>query len=343
MIVCQTSFRSKRILGKLFRKCNSLDRAQRFSQSDSSGALITPDEDLKVRGYERYLEDAEAARKHYNAKLEGLMSLYGLKNEGEAITGCLFRVNTRLSAKRDEKFEAAQMIQASLATLRARTREAFYDEFGGEEAVMEEFEENGSFDDEVMMKASAWYMVTYNQVDQPQPLRSSQRDHQTVDARNVIKLISFPWVVDRILAEIKDAKQKKRQANGIQQEHTLNVVEDLITEQAANFFESMQSKIAHDRHMLIDGQRKLQSLIARLSDPVRVPRLSLFGASLTGISDHNDGRHRVEIYLHFKWNASVPEQRQYLQRLQRSFKRFGDVKITRDVLLYFQPTQGNNL
>ena len=326
----------------MFRKCHSLDRAQRFSQSDSSGAPITPDEDLKVRGYERYLEDAEAARKHYNAKLEGLMSLYGLKNEGEVITGCLSRVNTRLSAKTDEKFEAAQMIQASLATLRARTREAFYDEFGGEEAVMEEFEEHGSFDDEVMMKASAWYMVTYDQVDQPQPLRSSQRDHQTVNARNEIKLISFPWVVDRILAEIKNAKQKERQGYGIQQEHTLNV-EDLITEQAAYFFESVQSKIADDRRIQIAGQRKLQSLITHLSGSVRVPRLSLFGASLTGISDHNDGRPRVEIYLHFKWNASVPEQRQYLQRLQRSFKKFGDVKFTRDVLLHFQRTQGNNL
>ena len=327
----------------MFRKCYSLDRAQRFSSPDTACAQITPDEDLKVRGYERYLEDAEAARKHYNAKLEGLMSLYGLKNEGEVITGCLFRVNTRLSAKTDEKFEAAQMIQASLATLRARTREAFYDEFGGEEAVMEEFEENGSFDDEVMMKASAWYMVTYDQVDQPQPLRSSQRDHQTGDARNEIKLISFPWVVDRILAEIKNAKQKERQGYGIQQEHTLNV-EDLITEQAAYFFESVQSKIADDRRIRIDGQGKLQTLITHLSGSVRrVPRLSLFGASLTGISDHNDGRHRVEIYLHFKWDASVSEQRQYLQRLQRSFKGFGDVKITRDVLLYFKPTQGNNL
>ena len=181
----------------MFRKCHSLDRAQRFSSPDTACAQITPDEDLKVRGYERYLEDAEAARKHYNAKLEGLMSLYGLKNEGEVITGCLFRVNTRLSAKTDEKFEVAQMIQASLATLRAKTREDFYAEFGGEEAVMEEFEENESFGDEVMMKASAWYMVTYDQVDQTSG--SSQRDYQTADARTEIQLISFPWVVDRIL------------------------------------------------------------------------------------------------------------------------------------------------
>ena len=323
----------------MFRKCHSLDRAQRFSPSDTSGALITPDEDLKVRGYEKYLKDAEAARKYYNAKLEGLMSLYGLKNEGEVITGCLFRVNPRLSAKTDEKFEVAQMIQASLTTLRARTREAFYAEFDGEEAVMEEFEENGSFDDEVMMKASAWYMVTYDQVDQLSG--SSQRDHQT--AGNELKLISFPWFVDCILAEIKEAKQKARQDSGVQQEHTLNLVEDLITGQAAYFFESVQSKIAYARDIRIDGQRKLQSLIAHLPDSVSVPRLSLFGASLTGISDHSDGRHRIEIYVHLKWNASVPVQRQYLQRLQRFFKKLGDVKITRDSLLHFQPTQGNNL
>ena len=334
--------RSNRILGRLFRKCHSLDRAQRFSSPDTACAQITPDEDLKVRGYERYLEDAEAARKHYNAKLEGLMSLYGLKNEGEVITGCLFRVNTRLSAKTDEKFEVAQMIQASLATLRAKTREDFYAEFGGEEAVMEEFEENESFGDEVMMKASAWYMVTYDQVDHTSG--SSQRDYQTADARTEIQLISFPWVVDRILAEIKGMKQEERQARGIQQQHALNAVEDLITDQAAYFFESIKSKVVDDREMRTEGQRNLQSLISRLPNSAGVPHLSLFGNSLTGISDHSDGRHRVEIYAHFKWNASVPEQRQYLQHLQRSFKKFGDTDITRNpLILHFQRTQGENL
>ena len=48
-------FSSQRILGKLFRKCQSLDRAQRFSV-DASQSKITPDEDMIVSGYEEYLD-----------------------------------------------------------------------------------------------------------------------------------------------------------------------------------------------------------------------------------------------------------------------------------------------
>lgn len=40
--------------------------------------------------------------------------------------------------------------------------EDFYDEFGGEEVVMEVFEDNGSFSDEVLMKVLVWYMVIYD-------------------------------------------------------------------------------------------------------------------------------------------------------------------------------------
>ncbi|KAJ7393664.1 hypothetical protein OS493_003320 [Desmophyllum pertusum] len=47
------------------------------------------------------------------------------------------------------------MIQASLSTLRTRTRHDFYYEFGGEDQVMEEFEDNRAFSDDVMRKASA--------------------------------------------------------------------------------------------------------------------------------------------------------------------------------------------
>ena len=273
------------------------------------------------------------------------MSLHGLKNEGEVITGCLFRVNTRLSAKTDEKFEVAQMIQASLATLRAKTREDFYDEFGGEEAVMEAFEDNGSFSDEVLMKASAWYMATYDGGnDQGSgPTATLQRDHQTADARSGIKLLSFPWVVDRILAKIKKAKQEERKASGIQQQHTINAVGDLITDQAAYFFESVQSGVINDRDIRIDGQKKLQAIFSRYLHSVHVPRLCLFGASLTGISavDQNDGGRPIEIYAHFKWNATEREQNQYLQNLHQVIERLGVARIDRRLpILTFQRSQG---
>lgn len=342
-------FSSQRILGKLFRKCKSLDRAQQFSV-DASQTQITPDEDMIVSGYEQYLEEAKAVRNRYNTKLEGLMSLYGLRNEGEVITGCLVRVNTRLSGKTDEKFEVAQMIQASLSTLRAKTRHDFYEEFGGEDEVMEEFEDNGSFSDEVLMKASAWYMATYGENDEEEnatevQVRASssklQGSQQRGDAGGQARLLSFPWVVDRILAKIKDAKQKERKEKGLQKRHALNAVGDLITVQAAYFFEKVQLNLTEDREFRIQERGKLLRMLHRVLGVSHVPRLSLCDASLTGISVGDEERRHIEIYAHYKWNASDQEQYEYLRWLGKALTQDGDVEIQRyPVALYFQRSQG---
>ena len=351
-MLCSFCFSSQRILGKLFRKCQSLDRAQRFS-ADASPSKIRPDEDMIVSGYEEYLEDARTFRNNYNTKLEGLMSLYGLKNEGEVVTGCLVKVNTRLSAKTDEKFEVAQMIQASLATLRANTRRDFYDEFGGEEAVMEKFEDNGTFSNDIMKKASAWYMVTYGEEDEEEATityvkasTSDIRDHQASEQRNKVKLISFPWIVDRILAKIKDAKQEARKAKGIQHQHTLNAVSDLVTDQAAYFFDGLKSNVLDDRNMRIEERDKLQRILNQAFAIGPVPLISLCGESLSGISSGDDHQQHLEIYLHgFKWNATREEQLYYLQSVEGALKRHGDAQLERGYppRLRFQRSQGKNV
>ena len=303
-----------------------------------------------VPGYEQYLEEAKAVRNHYNTKLEGLMSLYGLRHEGEVVTGCLVRVNTRLSGKIDEKFEVAQMIQASLSVLRAKTRHDFYEEFGGEDEVMEEFEDNGTFSDEILMKASAWYMATYGESDEEesateiQVTASSsglQGNQPRGEAGGQARLLSFPWVVDRILAKIKDAKQRERKEKGIQKRHALNAVGDLITVQAAYFFEKFQSDLTVDREMRIHERSKLQSILNRLLGVGRVPHLALYDSSLTGISVGDEERPRIEIYAHYKWDASDQEQYEFLHRLKTTLAHVGDVDIQRNpVALQFQRSQG---
>ena len=341
---CIKFFSSQRILGKLFRKCKSLDRAQQFS-ADASQTQITPDPDMIVPGYEHYLEEAKAVRNHYNTKLEGLMSLYGLRNEGEVITGCLVRVNTRLAGKTDEKFEVAQMIQASLSTLRAKTRHDFYDEFGGEDEVMDEFEENGSFQDEILQKASAWYMATYGDMDedevQVQASSTSDLHQQRAEAGSQRRLLSFPWVVDRILAKIKDARKTEREKEGIQTQHAMGAVGDLITDQAAYFFDKFKFDLIENRELRIQERDKLQNMLNRLLGVARVPRLSLCDASLTGISVGDEQRPQVEIYVHYKWNASEGDQYQYLHRLGTSLSGAGDVRIQRHPpVLHFQRSHG---
>ena len=346
-------FSSQRILGKLFRKCKSLDRAQQLS-GDAYETQITPDQDMIVPGYEQYLEDAKATRNHYNTKLVGLMSLYGLRSEGEVITGCLVKVNTRLSGKTDEKFEVAQMIQASLSTLRSKTRHVFYEEFGGEEQVMEEFEDNGAFSDEILMKASAWYMATYGVDDEEETavtevqLSASSNEllgnQQQSDAGSPSRLLSFPWVVDRILAKIKDAKQTKRKEEGTQKRHALSAVGDLVTDQAAYFFDKFRSDLTEDREIRIQERDKLRTMLYRFLGVAHVPRLSLCDTSLTGISIDDEERRQIEVYAHYKWNATDEEQYQYLQWLGTELSRSGEIKILKiqryPAVLRFQRSQG---
>lgn len=330
-------FSSQRILGKLFRKCKSLDRAQQFS-AEASQSQIIPDPDLIVQGYEHYLEEAEAVRIHYNTKLDGLMSLYGLRNEGEVITGCLVKVNTRLAGKTDGKFEVAQMIQASLSTLRAKTRHDFYDEFGGEDEVMEEFEENGHFAEEILQKASAWYMTTYGDRGEGEVQRtaSSTDPNQQREKGDRKRLLSFPWVVDRVLANIKKGKKQERERDGTQAQHAMGAVGDLITDQTAYFFDKLKSELVDTRKVQIEERDKLKDTLNLLLGEARAPRLALFDSSLTGISV-GDEQTSVGIYIHVKWNASEKEQYEYLQWLGRALSREGEVKMQRHPLvLHFQ-------
>ena len=70
MHVCIFS-RSKRVLGKLFRKCKSLQRYQRFNteENEKKTRRVKVDEDLIVRGYEAFEQDAVEVRDRYNSKL----------------------------------------------------------------------------------------------------------------------------------------------------------------------------------------------------------------------------------------------------------------------------------
>lgn len=90
--------RSKGVLGKLFQKCNQLERARHFISEESPKDLQV-DPDLILEGHQAYIDSAIERRDRYNTKLGSLMALYGLKDEGEVLTGCLTKVHSRVSGK----------------------------------------------------------------------------------------------------------------------------------------------------------------------------------------------------------------------------------------------------
>ncbi|KAJ7393635.1 hypothetical protein OS493_003290 [Desmophyllum pertusum] len=212
---------------------------------------------------------------------------------------------------------------------------------------MEEFEDNRAFSDDVMRKASAWYLATYQENDEEENTTQASSsklpgNQQTGEAGGQARLLSFPWVVDRILAKIKNAKQKERKAKGIQTRHALNAVGDVITDQAAYFFDKLKSTLTDDREMRVGKRNKLQRMLNRRLGEGRAPRLSLCDTSLTGISVGDEERlRRVEIYAHYKWNASDQEQFEYLGRLGTLLSDAGSFRIQRyPVALHFQRDQG---
>lgn len=168
-------YTSNKIIGTLFRQCQSLLQLRK-----QSGIIITEDKDFILPNIDKnILMAAKSARDQYMRKVMEVLDLYGIKHENEAITGLVHSVKSSNGCLKAEKFQVGQIVKDKMCMIRKKTRESFFEEFGGESNISKE-------DPRVLQKASAWYHVTY--VDE---MNSS---------RNIL---SFPWTVADILVLMK--------------------------------------------------------------------------------------------------------------------------------------------
>lgn len=119
-----------------------------------------------------------------------LLSWYGLKNEAEAITGTIAKVNG-YSQQESELFVIRQIVARFLEELWSDFAEEFEEEFNDEDLAesmsrLNVDEDHQLYSKNKLQKASAWYYVTYG------------------DTNSAI--LSFPWVVSKYLAAIKKNK-----------------------------------------------------------------------------------------------------------------------------------------
>lgn len=168
---------STKIIGQLYRQCRSLSRMQKQSglkqESDVDKDLILPDINAKT------LDDAKHQRDQYTSKIVEVLDMYGISNEYEAITGLVLSVKSVKGCLKDEKFQVGQIVKDKICFIQKKTREIFFDEFGGESNISKK-------DEYVFQKASAWYKVTYmNEKETYRQIRS------------------FPWIVADILVLLK--------------------------------------------------------------------------------------------------------------------------------------------
>ncbi|XP_042494893.1 RNA-dependent RNA polymerase 2 [Macadamia integrifolia] len=168
---------SRGILGKLYRATHdsthnhelNVVRSEKVTQSFY-------DHDLEVEGYEDFLEIAGGHKKLYADKLSALMNYYGAESEDEILTGNLRNRSAFLQRDKRRYGEMKDRILISVGSLHKEAKGWF---------------RSSCKEHEHKKMASAWYHVSYHP------------DY----CQDGVNYLSFPWILDKILLEIKSEKK----------------------------------------------------------------------------------------------------------------------------------------
>ncbi|CAN8077242.1 unnamed protein product [Agarophyton chilense] len=176
------SYKSTKILGKLFRACNA-------SRSESKKELVTfPNESsyAVVKIFSCLSDDAELERESdshcnsYNYEIKRLMDHYGVQSEGELVSGQVLSFTSRITNVQWQREYMDQLMRMNRETneLRSQFRELFFEGLG---------QRPGSkYNIDTITKASAWYNACEKQA--------------AMDRKQGRKaFLSFPWVVSDVL------------------------------------------------------------------------------------------------------------------------------------------------
>lgn len=197
------SYESRTALGRIYRMIDKSEY-ENFGRTQTWARRF--DDRLKTQGIERYLEEARHVRDRYNRDLTSLMNQYGLRTEAEAISGFVVEWTKRSSVHRSTH-ELQQQLQEAVRRLKREYTDEFDREF--EKAA------GGRIADDVQqqmqIKAAAWYHVTYDE--------DELRQNTSSDAH----LLSFPWVVAHHLCDLAIPSHRRAPAELVSQARQLSI------------------------------------------------------------------------------------------------------------------------
>lgn len=123
MVPNKPSYVSHKVLGRLFREVRDFEEIMNHVVPESAVQL---DGRLVFPGYEQYLRSAEIAYAEYASRLQTLLTLYGIKSEGEMLSGCFHKLKGDFGRERSQ---VAFVVRKLIQQLRADFRGWFFKEF----------------------------------------------------------------------------------------------------------------------------------------------------------------------------------------------------------------------
>nr|CDQ04375.1 Bm5059, isoform b [Brugia malayi] len=202
--MCKThepSYVSTRLVGQLFRRIRLIDDVLTITRAHETQSKVTVDPLLEYSGWESYENDATLNLIAYSAHIRALMDNYGIEDECQLYSGCFCKVRNRISDRDGDdmsQFNTSFIIERKLTNIFMCFRCNFFAEFGDFMSCTQQDDDLRNKDVierryckyptvEMKKKASAYYIVCYRKVMKEKGER----------------LLSFPWIVWDILADIK--------------------------------------------------------------------------------------------------------------------------------------------
>lgn len=196
----KVSYISTRVLGKLYRACRTCNGKDRKVFED---IRFTPNEGSKridalldaFKEDEETSQEAETLCAAYNVEMVRLMEQFGVRTEGEVVSGQVVMFTERHAQLRGrrEHFALQMRLNRQMSELRMQFREEFFRDL---EPVGDE-----DLSVETILKACAWYKACR---------RQAEVDKKAGDEY----FVSFPWVVSDVLLRIIRTELRKDRESG---------------------------------------------------------------------------------------------------------------------------------
>ncbi|KAK6109450.1 RNA dependent RNA polymerase family protein [Brugia pahangi] len=202
--MCKThepSYVSTRLVGQLFRRIRLIDDVLTITRAHEKQAEVTVDPLLEYSGWESYENDATLNLIAYSAHIRALMDNYGIEDECQLYSGYFCKIRNRISDRDGDdmsQFNTSFIIERKLTNIFMCFRCNFFAEFGDFMSCTVQDDDLRNKDVierryckyptvQMKKKASAYYIVCY---------RKAMKEKGE-------RLLSFPWIVWDILADIK--------------------------------------------------------------------------------------------------------------------------------------------
>ncbi|XP_010250107.2 PREDICTED: RNA-dependent RNA polymerase 6-like [Nelumbo nucifera] len=188
------SYRSSKILGKLYRKIRDIDSDNGMATSSEMACVaedISYDTDLEILGSAGFVTDAWNQKCSYDAQFRALLGQYKVIREEEVVTGHIWSMPKYNSNKQGELKER---LKHAYNVLKKEFRQAFESMDETFAIQLTEDEKNSVYE----KKASAWYQVTYHPKWVMKTLKLREHEDDSMPP-----MLSFAWIPADYLVRIK--------------------------------------------------------------------------------------------------------------------------------------------